>query len=143
MRWEWILMMKKKEYDEVKELVESDYEIEEEHQDTTEDENPTINFDFEFGTTNRQQVRDSDTEYGDSLQSVYSEEKAETSSKKRTILDAFNARTDMEDPAFKKGKSEKTSLPFKDFGENHPYLLKYFVKTSPHFREYCENHPYL
>ncbi|KAL2512525.1 hypothetical protein Adt_18125 [Abeliophyllum distichum] len=46
-------------------LVESDYEMEEEHEGTTEDDNRTINFDFEFGTTDGQQPRDSDTEYGD------------------------------------------------------------------------------
>ncbi|KAL2458132.1 SWIM-type domain-containing protein [Abeliophyllum distichum] len=83
-------------------LIESDYEMEEEHKSTNEDDNRIINFDFEFGTTDGQQPKDSDTEYEDSndLQSVDSEDDAETSSRKRSRLDAFNPLTDLENPTF-------------------------------------------
>ncbi|KAL2526110.1 hypothetical protein Adt_11164 [Abeliophyllum distichum] len=61
-----------------------------------------------------QQPRDSDTKYGDSdkLKSVESDNGVDTSSRKRSRVDAFNPLTNLEDPGFRIGKLRK-----------HPYLF--------------------
>ncbi|XP_022851077.1 uncharacterized protein LOC111372890, partial [Olea europaea var. sylvestris] len=63
-----------------------------------------VNFGFRFGVSDAQQVRDSDTDYGDSdeLKSIQSEDEC-TTSRNRAFNDAFNVRTVMEDPEFRIG----------------------------------------
>lgn len=87
---------------EVEGLVESDYEMDNEPVATGEKGSQWVNFDFGFGVADAQQVRDSDTDCGDSndLRSVHSEEEG------RACNDAFNVKTDMEDPMFKIGWSK-------------------------------------
>ncbi|XP_022880927.1 uncharacterized protein LOC111398230 [Olea europaea var. sylvestris] len=63
-----------------------------------------VNFDFRFGVSDTQQVRDSDTDYEDSdeLKSIQSEDEC-TTSRNRAFTDGFNVRTNMEDPEFRIG----------------------------------------
>ncbi|KAL2527755.1 Uncharacterized protein Adt_12809 [Abeliophyllum distichum] len=87
------------ESDEV--LLESDYELDEEQPVIALAEK--VNYDFRFGKIERQEVREDDTDYRDSdeLRSLSSVDEEETSSKKRSGVDAFNPTTDMDEPLFR------------------------------------------
>ncbi|XP_022873194.1 uncharacterized protein LOC111392160 [Olea europaea var. sylvestris] len=99
--------------------------MEQEHVGTAEVGSERVNFDFGFGVSDGQ-VRDSDTNYGnsDDLRSIHSEEEGNTASRKRAFNDAFHVRTDLEDPVFRKG------LIFESKATQKAAITEYLVRNN-------------
>ncbi|KAL2558756.1 3-ketoacyl-CoA synthase [Forsythia ovata] len=95
------------------------YEIEDEPVAVNEDDNKNVNLDFGFSVLDGQKVRESDTYYSDfeELRSLDSKDEEGRTFRKRTRVDAFNPRIDIDELRFKTGKSFTNEISKEEFVE--------------------------